>query len=74
MKVLYYGLIQEEVGLKEEELECSSTDQLLEIVVKRNPSLGSVKKSIFVNQELIKENTELGPSDEVVLCPPFAGG
>lgn len=75
IKVLLFGILSEEAGIEEMEIEnISGTGKLLEHLRGKYPSFANYKFRISVNQTLIKGNKKLQEGDEVALLPPFAGG
>ncbi|MFO7852543.1 MAG: MoaD/ThiS family protein [Bacteroidota bacterium] len=75
IKVLLFGILSEEAGIEEAEVEnISSTVKLLEHLTGKYPSFTNYKFRISVNQTLISGDKKLEEGDEVALLPPFAGG
>lgn len=74
MKVRYYGVIQERIGMDEQELQASSSEELMDQLKTQHPFLEDMTYTLFKNQELIRGDVPLQYDDEVVLCPPFSGG
>ncbi len=60
--------------VSEETIQASSTDELMAQLSSEHPFLKEITYTLFLNQELVRENKPLKESDVVVLCPPFAGG
>ncbi|MBL4704346.1 MAG: MoaD/ThiS family protein [Flavobacteriales bacterium] len=74
MKVIYYGIIQEKIGLEEETLQCLSTDEMMSRLIAKYPFLKEITCTLFKNQIQISGNEPLIDTDELVICPPFSGG
>ncbi|MEA1886766.1 MAG: MoaD/ThiS family protein [Bacteroidota bacterium] len=75
IKVLLFGILSEEVGIEETEIEnISSTGKLIKYLKGKYPSFTDYKFRISVNQTLINGDKKLHGGDEVALLPPFAGG
>lgn len=79
VKVLYWAQAREAAGKKEEYYTIqkgSSVEDLIEDILERHPSLGSMKSivRIAVNGQMITDNEELKDGDIVAILPPFAGG
>jgi len=74
MKVVYFGVIQEKVGLQEDQVSAASLDELRETLHSKHDFLKSMTYTIFVNQNKTVGNIPLSDKDEVVICPPFSGG
>ena len=50
------------------------TDELMQELFKKYPSLREASFLIAVDREIIKGNTKLAEKTEIALLPPFAGG
>ena len=75
MKILVFGMLVEDIGNDEVEIEVSAdTKSLKEILLNRYPALKTRQFMIAVNQQKINGNIALNPNDEIALIPPFAGG
>ncbi|MFT7614036.1 MAG: molybdopterin converting factor small subunit [Parvicellaceae bacterium] len=74
MKVVYFGVIQEKIGLKEDQLNAGSLNELKDDLHAKYDFLKSMTYTIFVNQSKIDGDLTLSETDEVVICPPFSGG
>ncbi|MGM0666663.1 MAG: MoaD/ThiS family protein [Bacteroidota bacterium] len=75
VKVLLFGILAEEAGRHELELDnISSLEDLRKHVLAQYPSFAENKFNISVNQTLARGNKKLADGDEVALLPPFAGG
>lgn len=77
IKVLYFGMIAEVLGKKEEEILFENSKELIDLPVyfnTRYEKLKGMKFTIAVNQE-IKEKVIIDNSvNEIAILPPFAGG
>ena len=75
MKILVFGMLVEDIGNDEVEIEVSAdTESLKEILFNCYPALRTRQFMIAVNKQKINGNLELNPNDEIALIPPFAGG
>jgi molybdopterin converting factor small subunit len=75
IKVLFFGILADEAGLKELEIEnVKNTTELLNELEKRFPSFSTYRLQLFVNQVQAAEVYTLKSGDEVALIPPFPGG
>ncbi|HDZ41819.1 MAG TPA: MoaD/ThiS family protein [Bacteroidetes bacterium] len=75
IRVLLFGVLAEEAGRQELELDnVSSLDGLKKQMIAQYPSFADYKFNISVNHALARGNKNLHEGDEVALLPPFAGG
>ena len=75
IKVLLFGILAEEAGKQEMQVEnIDNITALADHLKTEHPSFADYKFRISVNQELIDGNKKLKDGDEVALLPPFAGG
>ena len=77
IKLLYFGQVEEKVGISSEEIEITelfTSDDLMLMLHNKYPKLREIKFNTAVNQALIKSKTDLKDGFEVALLPPFAGG
>lgn len=76
VKVHYLGMLVDQTG-KHEETITLSDDKLssLDVALKtKYPILKEVPYNIVVNHDIVSDQLELQPTDEIALLPPFAGG
>ncbi len=74
VKVLLFGVLASEAGLKELEIEnVKNTEELLSELAQRFPVL-DFQFQVFVNRQQVANNQTLKDNDEVALIPPFPGG
>ena len=74
-KVLLFGILAEEAGLSELEVDnVSSLDELKKQIIEKYPSFSGYKYRISVNHSLVDDDVRLNADDELALLPPFAGG
>lgn len=73
IKIISFGRLKEILG-SDFELEAENSDELLNQLNEKFPSLKDSKLRIAVNQTIISENTELKNNDVVALMPPYSGG
>jgi len=75
MKILFFGMLTEDIGNDEVEIEFSEdTESLKEILLNRYPALKNRQFMIAVNKQKVNSNIALNINDEIALIPPFAGG
>ncbi len=75
VKILLFGVLAEEAGKDELEMEnISVLRDLKKRIIEIYPSIGDYKFRISVNHIFAGEETILKNGDEVALLPPFAGG
>ncbi|NPB08264.1 MAG: molybdopterin converting factor subunit 1 [Aquificae bacterium] len=77
VKVLYFSVLREKVGKREEEIEFSgSVRELRELLVQKYPEAASIIRSvrIAVNEEYAKEEQRVSEGDRIALIPPVSGG
>jgi molybdopterin converting factor small subunit len=75
VKVLLFGILAEEAGRNEIELDSvSSLEDLRKHMLAQYPSFADNKFNISVNKTLTRGNKKLSDGDEIALLPPFAGG
>ncbi|MCD6596071.1 MAG: MoaD/ThiS family protein [Bacteroidales bacterium] len=74
VKILLFGVLASEAGLKELEIEnVKNTKELLSELDKRFP-VSDYQFQVFVNREQVAKIQALNDGDEVALIPPFPGG
>ena len=75
MKILVFGMLVEDVGADELQVDLQpDLDSLRELLLRNYPSLKSRQFMVAVNKHKTSENVVLNPNDEIALIPPFAGG
>jgi molybdopterin converting factor subunit 1 len=79
VRVLYFGILKDVLGLEREEVELadgSSITVLLDSIQQRGQTRPGLWESIAiaVNQEYVRADIMLHESDEVALLPPVSGG
>ena len=75
VKVLFFGSLEDVVGVKEKDFSGPKTsDSLLKILKSDYPELNNKTFQVAVNQQIINQNTTLNNGDVIALLPPFAGG
>jgi molybdopterin synthase sulfur carrier subunit len=83
MKLLYFALIREKIGRAEEEVSPPAhvvdVKQLIDWLKSRGPEFERALADlrgvrVAVNQEHVKLDHPVQPSDEVALFPPVTGG
>lgn len=79
VKVIYFGLLRELAGGREESLDVAeglTAGDLVAVLRKQHPELQKVEKSVAlaVNLEYSQPTRVLKEGDEVALIPPVSGG
>lgn len=74
VKVMFFGELRDKVGATTLEREIGNTDALHAELSRDFPELSGMTLLTAVNQEIVRNNTELKDGDEVAIMPPFAGG
>ena len=75
MKILFFGILAEDVGATELEMEhMENLDALQEVLFSRFPVLKTRRYIMSLNKEMMEGDTTLHADDEIALLPPFAGG
>ncbi|MEK7487566.1 MAG: molybdopterin converting factor subunit 1 [Planctomycetota bacterium] len=78
MKIKYFAKIQEQVGLREEEITPApmTVSHLREILMQRHPQIKTILPHLrfAVNLEFVDLKHPLQENDEVALIPPVSGG
>ncbi|MDE5415928.1 molybdopterin converting factor subunit 1 [Alkalihalobacterium chitinilyticum] len=77
MKVLLFAQLEEIVGEREIEIksEPMTVGQLKDVLLEKYPNLRSLDSTIVaVNEEYVKNDTQLKENDVVALIPPVSGG
>lgn len=75
IKVLVFGQLTDITGSSELSLSNFSTsEELLEMLVHKYPSLADSKFAMALNKQVITQNTTLPENSIVALLPPFSGG
>lgn len=78
-EILLFGVTREIVGSATLEIEKDAVPEnvgaLRRSLLERYPGLREITSlKVAVNNEFAKEDTALGPDDEVALIPPVSGG
>jgi molybdopterin converting factor small subunit len=77
VRVLYFGMLAEALGIQEESIdlaEITTELSLAEYFRRRHLALKYFQFSIAVNQELCTHLPTEVPVHEIAILPPFAGG
>lgn len=77
LKVLYFGMIAEATGCKEEIILLRSgttIDQLENLLKDKYENLQHLSFKVAVDKEITVNDTLLNPNNEIALLPPFSGG
>ena len=76
LKLKYFGMVAEAVGMEEESIDFSGETILdLDETLKGNYSkLASLNYTFAINQSIAEVDKLLNDNDEIALLPPFAGG
>jgi len=73
VRILFFGLIAEQQGVREQRLELNGSLTLAELLI----DLGidsDMPQMLAVNQQQVSPYTLLSDGDEVAIMPPFSGG
>lgn len=73
VKIICFGKLKEILDA-DFQAEAENTDDLLDQLKEKHPSLKEIKLRIAVNQNIISESTKLNNNDVVALMPPYSGG
>lgn len=74
VKVLFFGVLTELSGKREEEIEATNLNELRLLLQNKYPLLKDYSFLISVNYRVMHENVALNDGDELAFLPPFAGG
>ncbi len=75
IKVLFFGSLEDVVGVKEKDFsDIKTSDSLFNILKRSYPELNNKTYQVAINQQIINKNTTLSNGDTIALLPPFAGG
>lgn len=79
LRVLYFGIVRERIGLSEEALDLpvgADVGVLLAELTRRHDvfALGAGSLRVAVNEDYVDEKHGLADGDEVAIIPPVAGG
>ncbi len=74
VKVLFFGVLTEVTGIREESLSVNTLDELKLMLFKKYLMLQQYNFVVSLNQKLINANVDLKDGDELAFLPPFAGG
>ena len=75
MTIKIFGQLNDIIGGNVIEVEnIADTDELVEQLQRKYPSLVNSKYRVAVNRKIIELNTALQQDAEVALLPPFSGG
>lgn len=76
LRLKYFGMIAEHVGVHDEEKEIMATtsDDLKSALELEHFILQTIPYRIAHNKQMIASTVHLRDGDEIALLPPFAGG
>ncbi len=77
LRVMYFSILKEKVGLKEEEIDFKGpVGKLKEVLKERHPEIGDLLDRVrfAVNEEYVGEDHYLEGNEKVALIPPVSGG
>ncbi len=77
LKILYFGMIADATGCKEEVISLQpgcNTNQLEKILKTKYQTLQNLSFKIVVDQEIASSQSILKATNEIALLPPFSGG
>ncbi len=76
-RLLYFSVLREKIGTKEEEIEFKGpVKELREVLKNRYPQAGEIidRVRFAVNEEYVDESFLLKGDETVALIPPVSGG
>lgn len=75
MQIFLYGQLAEAAGQKRVEIQDKqNSSDLIQLLEQRFPELREFDYVMAVNRDIVEEDCELDPNDEIALLPPYAGG
>jgi len=79
LRVLYFGIVRERLGRREETCECSDGTTVGQFIAGLAAAdgilaLGVGSLRVAVNREYVGDGQLLADGDEVAIIPPVAGG
>ncbi len=79
VRVLYFGIVRERLGLREESYELPPGARVQDLLVAAEKlhaplSTGVARIRVAVNAEYVDSNHALSENDEVAIIPPVSGG
>lgn len=79
VRVLYFGIVRERLGIREESFEMSAGTTVAGLVKSLAQKHGDLAKGVdkirmAVNLEYVESDHELLDDDEVAVIPPVSGG
>jgi len=73
--IILFGQLTDIAGSETITVEqVGDTDSLTVAVNQLYPAMAGIKYMIAVNKKVVKENTAINASSNLVLLPPFSGG
>lgn len=77
LQVKYFGMVQEALGIHQEEFEINTSTNIsaiIDMLEKKYPSLKELKFVVAKDLQIVPKQTKIETSCELALLPPFAGG
>ena len=74
VKILLFGVLASEAGIKELEIENVKNTKELLIELNQHFPVSDFQFQVFVNRQQVLKTQVLKDGDEVALIPPFPGG
>ena len=79
VRVLYFGIVRERIGLREESVELGAGSTVAELAAILSAKHGNLAAGVSalklaVNLEYVDSHAELHDGDEVAVIPPVSGG
>jgi molybdopterin synthase sulfur carrier subunit len=74
---MYFSLLREKTGVKEEEIDFrGSVSELRELLKRRHPEVADLLERVrfAVNEEYVEDSYSLKGDERVALIPPVSGG
>lgn len=77
IEVLYFGLIEEALGIRKETITMASETSLLQVkahLLSKYPALKQIAFQTALNKKIVPNEALIHQDAEIALLPPFAGG
>jgi len=77
VRILYFSLLREKIGITEEELEFEGrVGELRRLLIEKYPQASTIIESVkfAVNEEYVDDDFIISEGDRIALIPPVSGG
>ena len=75
IEVMFFGQLTDATGVSSVMIEeVANTDELIQMMKMRYPSLESSTFMLALNNTMVTENTIISPGSKLAFMPPFSGG